>query len=145
MFGPIYGYILDRHSAYLAVILSLSSCGFACLARGAATSTEGVYLAGVIMSFGGMTFETMALATVSRYAPPSKRALVVAGFLLQVKLLGILGRALYPVWHAIITDGFGVHDDMLRYTPRPAFLDSLGMSQRKEKWLVAERSRETTK
>jgi hypothetical protein len=31
-----------------------------------------------------MTFETMALATVSRYASQSQRALVVAGFLLQV-------------------------------------------------------------
>ncbi len=83
--SPAYGYVLDTWGAYEALLLSLSVCGVGCFARALCWSAPGVYAAAVLLGLGS-SFETMALATLARsWSEPGSRALIVAGFLLQIK------------------------------------------------------------
>jgi len=83
--SPAYGYVLDTWGAYEALLLSLSVCGVGCFARALCWSAPGVYAAAVLLGLGS-SFETMALATLARsWSEPGSRALLVSGFLLQIK------------------------------------------------------------
>mmetsp|Transcript_30530 Transcript_30530/g.81439 ORF Transcript_30530/g.81439 Transcript_30530/m.81439 type:complete len:184 (+) Transcript_30530:188-739(+) len=113
--APFYGWLLDRKSAYLALLLSLSLCGLGCLVRGVGASISTVYISAAILGIGGTTFETMSLAALARHFPPSSRALLVSGFFLQIRVLGIAGRAAYPLWNYLVQSLMQVSDDMTRY------------------------------
>mmetsp|Transcript_30539 Transcript_30539/g.81502 ORF Transcript_30539/g.81502 Transcript_30539/m.81502 type:complete len:99 (+) Transcript_30539:487-783(+) len=57
----------------------------------------------------------MSLAALARHFPPSSRALLVSGFFLQIRVLGIAGRAAYPLWNYLVQSLMQVSDDMTRY------------------------------
>ncbi|EKX40706.1 hypothetical protein GUITHDRAFT_113238 [Guillardia theta CCMP2712] len=88
--SPVYGYLMDRRSAFLAVLLSLSMCGVGCFLRGIATDVNMVYLAAFILGLGSYSFETMALAALSRFASADFRYRIAMGLCIAPCLVGFL-------------------------------------------------------
>lgn len=109
LLAPFYGWIFDRHSALLALVLGISLCGGGCLLRALATGPATVLLSAVVMSVDG-SFESLVLAYVARDQRITEsdngcksscvtKAAVISAFLAQVQLMRIVGRGLYPAWN----------------------------------------------
>jgi len=79
-------------------------CGIGCLMRGLASGETMVYTAAAIMGAGGVSFEAMTLALVTRGAPPNLRQSVVSGFLTQVHALSLVAKSIYPAWDLFCTE-----------------------------------------
>lgn len=113
--GPMHGMIMDKFGAYAALNLTISLCGFGCLVQACATSASAVYIAACILGIGSFSLETVALATISRALSPSKRCLAVSSFLLQIRIISLGTRLVYPVWVVLVEAIFNVKDVVLRY------------------------------
>mmetsp|Transcript_9546 Transcript_9546/g.31964 ORF Transcript_9546/g.31964 Transcript_9546/m.31964 type:complete len:574 (-) Transcript_9546:171-1892(-) len=143
--SPVYGYLMDRRSAFLAVLLSLSMCGVGCFLRGIATDVNMVYLAAFILGLGSYSFETMALAALSRFASADFRFLIVSGFLLQIKLIAIVTRLIYPAWTYFVENAMKISDAMTRYRIAmglciaPCLVGFLWLLGQREKFVSLER------
>ena len=111
LLSPVYGWLFDKKSAELALVLAISLCGGGCLLRALATGPSTVLLAALVMSVDG-SFESLVLAYVVRDTAPSQlhKGAVISAFLVQVQLVRIIGRALYPAWNWLVRVSFGVDD-----------------------------------
>ena len=109
LLAPMYGWLFDKRSALLALVLGISLCGGGCLLRALATGPPTVLLSAVVMSVDG-SFESLVLAYVARDQPAESedagrtssritKAAVISAFLAQVQLMRIAGRGLYPAWN----------------------------------------------
>ena len=102
LLAPVYGWLFDKRSAHLALVLAISLCGGGCLLRALATGPGTVLLSAVVMSVDG-SFESLVLAYVARDQPVAAsggsrgggrltKAAVISAFLVQVQLTRIFGR-----------------------------------------------------
>jgi hypothetical protein len=123
LLAPIYGWIFDKRSAMLALVVAISLCGTGCLMRALATGPASVLASALVMSVDG-SFESLVLAYVVRDQPSSatntgseqprrhsgvdapvrllhrvSKVETISAYLLQVQVCRILGRGLYPVWN----------------------------------------------
>ena len=108
LLAPVYGWIFDKRSALLALVLAISLCGGGCLLRALATGPHTVLLSALVMSVDG-SFESLVLAYVARDQPVTAsggfhggrltKGGVISAFLVQVQLTRMAGRALYPAWN----------------------------------------------
>lgn len=112
--SPVYGYVLDRKGAYEALLLSLCVCGVGCFGRALCSTPAAVYFAAVLLGFGS-SFETMSLATLSRSLPPYRRSLIVSGFLLQIKLVALSARLVYPAWAYAVEHMLLISQELARH------------------------------
>ena len=53
LLAPVYGWIFDKHSSLLALVIAISLCGGGCLLRALATGPPTVLLAALVMSVDG--------------------------------------------------------------------------------------------
>eukprot|EP00439_Symbiodinium_sp_Y106_P061974 s444_g9.t1 len=94
--SPLYGWLLDRRSAYLPAVLSAFCCTFGCLMHGFAFDVAGLYFASVILALGAVNFWNVVGAYVALATPREQRHVVVTGFQVQVATLRLIGTSLYP-------------------------------------------------
>jgi hypothetical protein len=119
LLSPLYGWLFDKKSAELALVIAISLCGGGCLLRALATGPNTVLLAALVMSVDG-SFESLVLAYVVRDVgasssspasrPPVQKGAVISAFLVQIQLVRIAGRSLYPAWNWLVRVGFGVDE-----------------------------------
>lgn len=108
LLAPVYGWIFDKKSALLALVLGISMCGGGCLLRALAVGPQTVLLSALVMSVDG-SFESLVLAYVARDQPVTAsggfhvgrltKGGVISAFLVQAQLTRMAGRALYPAWN----------------------------------------------
>eukprot|EP00039_Didymoeca_costata_P006484 m.90601 g.90601 ORF g.90601 m.90601 type:complete len:498 (-) comp13274_c0_seq4:45-1538(-) len=106
--GPIYGWLLDHHGAFLAMSLAAFMCTAGCLIRGLATDISMVYIGYAVLGLGAANLWTTVLSYLASITDPSQRQIVVSGYLFQTTTLQILGKALYPLVDWVYRDIFGV-------------------------------------
>eukprot|EP01052_Picozoa_sp_SAG31_P004166 SAG31_NODE_170_length_21415_cov_8.230813_6_plen_93_part_00 len=70
--GSRPGWILDKRSAAVALVLAVSLCGLGCLLRAMARGPDDVLVAAAVMSVDG-SFESLVLAYACRDLSPEKR------------------------------------------------------------------------
>lgn len=112
--SPLYGWLLDRHSAYTPAVLSAFCCTFGCLFHGFAPDVSGLYLASVVLALGAVNFWNVVGAYVALATPREQRHVVVTGFQVQVSVLRLLGTSLYPFIDSLLIAG-GIQHKLLRY------------------------------
>ena len=119
LLAPVYGWIFDKHSSLLALVIAISLCGGGCLLRALATGPPTVLLAALVMSVDG-SFESLVLAFVARDQPAKAgggvhgglcKGAVISAFLFQVQACRIAGRGLYPAWNWGVRAVLGTRDD----------------------------------
>ncbi|CAK9109097.1 Putative WD repeat-containing protein [Durusdinium trenchii] len=112
--SPLYGWLLDRHSAYTPAVLSAFCCTFGCLFHGFAQDVQHLYLASVVLALGAVNFWNVVGAYVALATPREQRHVVVTGFQVQVSVLRLLGTSLYPFVDSMLL-ALGVTQKLLRY------------------------------
>jgi hypothetical protein len=50
-----------------------------------------------------------------QHSSVEKRSTVIAGFLVQEKILSLVGKSLYPLFNYVLESGFGINDELLRF------------------------------
>jgi len=115
LLAPFYGWLLDKRSAFLALVLSCLMCSTGCLIRGFAVNLTMLFIGAVVLGLGAGSLWTTVLSFVSRGSPKEIRPLVVSGYLFQVTSLRILGKSLYPGWNYFVEHVFGVKATLPRY------------------------------
>eukprot|EP00854_Cymbomonas_tetramitiformis_P010485 gene10485-12402_t len=81
--SPLYGWLLDKHSAYSAMVLSCLVCATGCLVRGLAADVHTLKIGAFILGLGGANLWTTVLAYCSKYTERENRSLIVSGFIFQ--------------------------------------------------------------
>ncbi|KAK3235892.1 hypothetical protein CYMTET_53935 [Cymbomonas tetramitiformis] len=94
--SPLYGWLLDKHSAYSAMVLSCLVCATGCLVRGLAADVHTLKIGAFILGLGGANLWTTVLAYCSKYTERENRSLIVSGFIFQVTALKLVGKSMYP-------------------------------------------------
>ncbi|CAE7247248.1 unnamed protein product [Symbiodinium necroappetens] len=112
--SPLYGWLLDRRSAYLPAVLSAFCCTFGCLMHGFAPDVAGLYFASVILALGAVNFWNVVGAYVALATPREQRHVVVTGFQVQVATLRLIGTSLYPAVDSLLK-AVGIEQKLLRY------------------------------
>mmetsp|Transcript_136106 Transcript_136106/g.261468 ORF Transcript_136106/g.261468 Transcript_136106/m.261468 type:complete len:441 (+) Transcript_136106:71-1393(+) len=112
--SPVYGWLLDKRSAYVPAVLSAFCCTFGCLFHGFAPDTTGLYVANAMLALGAVNFWNVVGAYVAIAMPRDQRSLVVSGYQVQVGMLKLLGTSLYPSWDSLLI-ACGVDDKLFRY------------------------------
>lgn len=107
--APLAGRLMDKYGAHLAISAGCFFCALGCLLRGLAHSIPQLYTAAMLIGLG--SFHTTVLryfmfpgvvtlnSLISNNTPRSKRTLVVGGYLIQLTVLSLVGKVLYPLWH----------------------------------------------
>ena len=93
--NPLYGYLLDKHSAYASMLLSSFLCALGCLVRGLAVDTTTLFVAAFILGLGASNLWTIVLSFIATHSPPKHRSAVISAYFFQVTLLTILGKCSY--------------------------------------------------
>ncbi|KAL3932470.1 MAG: hypothetical protein SGPRY_000685, partial [Prymnesium sp.] len=114
LLSPLYGWLLDTHGAYHAILFSSSMCALGCLVRGCATSATSLVLASVLLGLGGGNLITLVCAHLSSRTPRAERAPLLSAYLSLLSILNIGGKALYVPFDALLYN-LGVSNLMLRY------------------------------
>jgi hypothetical protein len=52
---------------------------------------------------------------MAQHYPAEKRSAVIAGFLVQEKILSLFGKSLYPLLNWMLESGIGLDDELLRF------------------------------
>lgn len=96
--SPVYGWLLDRRSAYLPIVFSASCCAFGCLLRGLVPVGDimSLYAANVVLGLGAANFFNVVGAYVALATPRDHRDVAVSGYQVQISALNLLGIAIYP-------------------------------------------------
>jgi hypothetical protein len=50
-----------------------------------------------------------------QHSSVERRSAVIAGFLVQEKILSLVGKSLYPLFNYVLETGFGIRDELLRF------------------------------
>jgi len=114
--SPFYGWLLDRRSVRLPVLLSAGCCSFGCLLRGLAPvgDTFSLYASHVILGLGAVNFWNVVGAYLALSLPRDRRDVAVSGFQVQVSVLNLLGTASFPSCDSFLV-AIGFHNTLIRY------------------------------
>lgn len=121
---------MDKYGPRVAIVGGCLLCGIGCFIRAMATSVSHLYIGNLMVGLGGFHTTIMAYASfyswrlfltllslISKNTPRNKRTLVVGGYQIQLTLVGMLGKFVYPIWHVAlesILNYSGIFSDILR-------------------------------
>jgi len=112
--APLFGWALDNAKAHVGLIACTALCTAGCLIRGLANGAAHLYVAAVFLGLGGNLWP-LVLAFVSTSTHSDLRSVVVSGFIGQQRLMGLLGKGLYPLLHVFLVDVVQIPDKLTRY------------------------------
>eukprot|EP00049_Salpingoeca_infusionum_P005835 m.97627 g.97627 ORF g.97627 m.97627 type:complete len:615 (+) comp13105_c0_seq1:156-2000(+) len=118
--APIYGRMFDVIGGFYIMVLSCALCAVGCLIRGIATDVSGLYVGGLVLGLGAFNMTTTTLAYLAATVDVKKRTAVISSFLMQVTVIKLIAKALYPLWHWFLTACLYLTDDL--------FVDQLSMA-----------------
>ncbi|KAJ9443042.1 hypothetical protein DIPPA_16415 [Diplonema papillatum] len=114
LLSPLYGWLLDLSGSFPVMTFSCFLCAMGCLVRGLATDTTACLIGVALLGLGGGNLWIATLSHITRHTSEARRNYHVTGYLVQVGVLRIAGKALYPV-----ADGFfwaiGFREDLPRF------------------------------
>ncbi|KAL1524592.1 hypothetical protein AB1Y20_019482 [Prymnesium parvum] len=114
LLSPLYGWLLDTHGAYYAILFSSSMCALGCLARGCAAGYNALVGASLLLGLGGGNLITLVCAYLSSHTARAERAAVLSAYISLLSVLNISGKSLYVPFDDLLW-ALGVTDLMVRY------------------------------
>ena len=87
-------------------------CALGCLVRGLAPDVRGLYLGNLVLGLGAANLWTSVLSYVSLQTSREQRSMMVSAFLVQVSVLRMVGRALYPACNQALL--LFIEDELVR-------------------------------
>jgi len=98
--SPVYGWVIDKHSAFLPTLFSAFVCALGCTLRGLAPvgRIDLLYAAAVVLGLGAANFWNVVQAYLASATEPELRHKVLSAYYVQVTTLQLLGKSCYPLW-----------------------------------------------
>jgi len=115
--GPVYGWLVDRYTAFLPTIFSSFFCALGCTLRGftPAGRIDLLYASSFILGLGAANFWNVVGTHLACATDRELRPLVVSAFFVQANVLELLGKLSYPPWDAALRATWPGEDQLLRF------------------------------
>jgi MFS family permease len=112
--GPIVGWALDKFGPWIPIVVTATACSLGCLWRGFAKNLVDLQM-GAILNGVGVNLWTVVLGHLVKSFPPNKRSEVLSGIGVQLAVVQIGGKALFPLIEYTLKNLVGISEDLLRY------------------------------
>ena len=112
--APICGMALDNYGPWTPIIVTASACAVGCLWRGMASSLTSLRMGAILLGVG-VNMWTVILGHLVKSFPPNKRSEILAGFGVQIAVLQLAGKGMFPVMEYGLHHVVGIEDALLRY------------------------------
>jgi MFS family permease len=112
--APLSGAALDAHGPWAPLSVTAAACAGGCLWRGMATSVSSLRMGAVLLGLG-VNMWTVVLGHLVKSFPPSMRSEVLSGFGVQIAVLQLVGKGVFPMAEYFLHQIVGLEDTLLRY------------------------------
>lgn len=112
--APLSGAALDAYGPWAPLSVTAAACACGCLWRGVATSLSSLRMGAVLLGVG-VNMWTVVLGHLVKSFPPSMRSEVLSGFGVQIAVLQLVGKGIFPLAEYSLHHIVGVEDTLLRY------------------------------
>jgi len=112
--SPLSGLALDRYGVWVPISVTAGSCAIGCLWRGIATSLVELRLGAVLLGVG-INLWSVVLGHLVKSFPEEMRSEVISGFGVQMTVLQLCGKGVFPLVEVGLHRGLGVEDALVRY------------------------------
>ena len=112
--APLSGMALDKYGPWGPISITALSCSVGCLWRGLASSLASLRMGAILLGVG-VNMWTVIMGHLVKSFPPSKRSEVISGFGVQIAVLQLVGKGIFPLMEFGLHYMFGIEDALLRY------------------------------
>eukprot|EP00984_Skeletonema_dohrnii_P005820 scaffold2053_cov106-Skeletonema_dohrnii-CCMP3373.AAC.11 len=114
MGSPMSGWALDKYGPWIPISVTAVCCAVGCLWRGVATSITSLR-AGAILLGIGINLWTVVLGHLVKSFPSNMRSEVLAGFSVQMTVLQLCGKGIFPIIEYILHSIINIEEELSRY------------------------------
>eukprot|EP00984_Skeletonema_dohrnii_P009279 scaffold3539_cov75-Skeletonema_dohrnii-CCMP3373.AAC.2 len=114
MGSPMSGWALDKYGPWIPISVTAVCCAVGCLWRGVATSFTSLR-AGAILLGVGINLWTVVLGHLVKSFPSNMRSEVLAGFSVQMTVLQLCGKGIFPIIEYILHSIIKIEEELSRY------------------------------
>lgn len=114
MGGPTCGWSSDKYGPWIPISVTASCCAFGCLWRGLAGSITSLRMGAILLGIG-VNLWTVVLGHTVKSFSSKLRSEVLAGFSVQMTILQLCGKGIYPIIEYVLHSILQIHDELLRY------------------------------
>ncbi|KAL3804520.1 hypothetical protein HJC23_002559 [Cyclotella cryptica] len=112
--GPLVGWALDRYGPFVPIVVTAAACSMGCLWRGMADSLWQLQM-GAVLNGVGVNLWSVVMGHLVKSFDHKLRSEVLSGIAVQLAVVQIAGKALFPIAEYALRNIVGVTDDLLRY------------------------------
>lgn len=112
--APLSGLALDAHGPWAPLSITAVACAGGCLWRGMAKSIASLRMGAILLGIG-VNMWTVVLGHLVKSFPPSMRSEVLSGFGVQIAVLQLAGKGIFPLAEYSLHRIVGMEDTLLRY------------------------------
>ena len=112
--SPISGIALDKYGPWIPISVTAGACAWGCLWRGVASSLYSLRLGAILLGIG-VNMWTVVLGHLVKSFPSSMRSEVLSGFGVQMTVLQLIGKGVFPLVEYGLHHVVGLEDSLLRY------------------------------
>ncbi|KAL7530191.1 hypothetical protein ACHAXR_004274 [Thalassiosira sp. AJA248-18] len=112
--SPISGLALDRYGPWIPISVTATACTLGCLWRGFASSLPSLRLGAILLGIG-VNMWTVVLGHLVKSFPSSMRSEVLSGFGVQMTIVQLFGKGIFPLVEYGLHHIVGLEDSLLRY------------------------------
>ena len=112
--SPLSGWALDTYGPWIPISVTAVCCAVGCLWRGVATSIWSLRI-GAILLGGGINLWTVVLGHLVKCFPWRMRSQVLAGFSVQMTLVQLCGKGMFPVIEYVLHSILQIEEELSRY------------------------------
>ena len=114
MGSPMSGWALDRYGPWIPISVTAVCCAVGCLWRGVATSITSLRMGAILLGIG-VNLWTVVLAHLVKSFPSKMRSEVLAGFSVQMTILQLCGKGIFPLIEYILHSVLRIEAELSRY------------------------------
>ena len=114
MGSPMSGWALDKYGPWIPISVTAVCCAVGCLWRGVATSITSLRVGAILLGIG-INLWTVVLAHLVKSFPSNMRSEVLAGFSVQMTVLQLCGKGIFPIIEYILHSIIKIEEELSRY------------------------------
>jgi len=114
MGSPMSGWALDKYGPWIPISVTAVCCAVGCLWRGVATSLTSLRVGAILLGIG-INLWTVVLGHLVKSFPSNMRSEVLAGFSVQMTVLQLCGKGIFPIIEYILHSIIKIEEELSRY------------------------------
>jgi MFS family permease len=112
--SPMSGWALETYGPWIPISVTAICCALGCLWRGVATSLTSLRIGAILLGIG-VNLWTVVLAHLVKSFSSTIRSEVLAGFSVQMTILQLCGKGMFPVIEYILHSVLRIEEELSRY------------------------------